>query len=216
MRKDKKNNSQPAEVTNSYELKTKAVDELVDILKNQDEDTNFEEEKSKNKNHPNPYKLDRLARIPTWIKAFFIKFWVAGAICYFFFWGLGYYVNTMDLIILTGLATGLITDLLVNSAFLYFQSDQKEYNRYMFLPVSCKKVWTLFVNIPLGIIEVLIVFYIYTFINKLFVDIKGLPEGTTSLGVGPLLYGLFFLLVDMFFISMKNLMVKIVKDAQKG
>jgi hypothetical protein len=199
------------ELENYYELKAAAVNELADVLKKQPDKTN---QPKPEEPHLNPYHIDRLARIPTWIKALFIKFWMAGAICYFGFWGLGYYVSsTLDLVVLVGLISGVITDLLLNPAFLYFESDQKEYHRYMMLPVSGKKIWTLFINITYGIMVTVSVYVIYTMINMAIVSIRGLPVGTASLLVEPLLYGLFFLMVDMFFITFKNLIVSIVNKS---
>jgi hypothetical protein len=199
------------ELENYYELKAAAVNELADVLKKQPDKTN---QPKPEEPHLNPYHIDRLARIPTWIKALFIKFWMAGAICYFGFWGLGYYVSsTLDLVVLVGLISGVTTDLLLNPAFLYFESDQKEYHRYMMLPVSGKKIWTLFINIAYGIMVTVSVYVIYTMINMAIVSIRGLPVGTASLLVEPLLYGLFFLMVDMFFITFKNLIVSIVNKS---
>jgi hypothetical protein len=193
---------------NYYELKPNAVNDLVDAIKNENSDINLQDEKSKT--IPNPYKTDRLSNIPTWIKALFIKYWFAGMICYFGFWGLGvYFSSTLDLVVFVGFLTGMVTDLLINSAFLYFESDKKEYHKYIMLPVSSKRLWTLLVNVIYGIVVTLLVSGIYALINLIQVKVKDLPEGTISLGVEPLLYGLIFLIVDMFFISIKNLIVKI-------
>jgi hypothetical protein len=205
---DKRNKKE--ELENYYELKATAVNELAEVLKQEPEKTLTPKQERR---HPNPYKIDRLSRIPTWIKAFFIKFWMAGAICYFGFWGLGYYfASTLDLVVMVGLITGIVTDLLLNPSFLYFESDRKEYHKYMMLPVSGKRIWTLLINVAYGVMATVTVFVIYTLINMTIVSIKNLPVGTVSLSVEPLLYGLFFLMVDMFFISFKNLIVGIVKS----
>jgi hypothetical protein len=208
----KKERLKEEEFQNYYDLKTAAVDDLVESLK---EEPNEEQKKNEPKPPQDPYKIDRLAKIPTWIKALFIKYWAAGAICYFGFIGLGIYVNNqLDLIALVGLITGAVNDLLINNAFLYFESEKKEYHKYILLPIRSKRVWTLFINIPYGIITTFLVFQIYVFINHLIVSIKNLPANTITLGVEPLLYGLFFLIVDMFFVSIKNFIVFLVKRKQ--
>ena len=121
--------SRPEENTNYYDLKTDAVNSLVDALNEEPKEETLSVHKkyikNKEKDQPNPYKLDKLALIPTWIKAFFIKFWVAGAICYFFIWGLGIYIQaTLDMLFVTAFSTGIIVDLLVTPAMLYFESDK--------------------------------------------------------------------------------------------
>lgn len=215
MKKDKNKKSVQTE-HNYYDLKQEAVDELVDVLHATSEEALPEPKiQTTTEKAPNPYKLDRLSKIPTWIKAFFIKFWMGGAICYFFFWGLGLYIgNTLDLVVLVGLATGLITGLLLNNAFLYFESDKKEYHPYMLIPVSGVKVWALFLNMIVGLVEVLTIFMFYTEINKNLVLIKGLPTGSTPLEVEPLLYGLLFLVVDTLIVSIKNLGLSIYRKAK--
>lgn len=196
------------EIKNYYELKSEAVEELVDALK-QDPKAEVDAPKPPQ----DPYKIDRLAKIPIWLKALFAKYWVAGAICYFGFWGLGLSIkDQLDTVVFVGFLTGIITDLFVNSAFLYFESDKKEFHKYMMLPIATKKLWSMLVNVFYGILVTLIVSQIYIWINIFAAKAKGLPEGTITLGVEPLLYGLFFLVVDMFFISIKNLIVLIIKN----
>ena len=205
---------------NYYDLKTDAVNDLVSALNEEAvEETHSVHKKyvrEKKENQPDPYKLDKLALVPTWIKAIFVKFWVAGAICYFFIWGLGIQVSDpLDQVFLTGIATGVIFDLLVNSAFLYFESDKKEYHPYILVPVPAKKIWSLLINIPVSLIEVGLVMLIYSSINILIKDLKGLPEGSTVLNVEPILYGVFFVIVDMAIISIKNLIIKVYKKMKK-
>lgn len=190
-----------------YKLKVDAVNSLVDAL-NQDPHAQDQKNVTPDDDQPDPYKIDKLSKIPTSIKVLFVKFWVAGAICYFIRMGLGVYItDPLDMLVLTGIVTGLVTDLFVNTAFLYFESDKKEYHKYMLVPVSCKKIWTLFVNIPYGLIEVIAIHYIYVFLNMYVVN--------GNLVVEPLLYGIIFLLVDMAFISIKNLIVMLIGKRKK-
>jgi hypothetical protein len=46
----------------------------------------------------------------------------------------------------------------------------------------------------------------------MFQELPG-KEGTITLGVEPVLFGLLYLAIDMFFISIKNMMVSIMEDA---
>lgn len=210
---DNKNNDQTKHenTTSYYDLKKDAVNDLVDALKNdQSEQITNGIEKKDQAQEFNPYSVDKLAKVPTWIKALFVKFWFAGAICYFCLWGLGNYINSqLDLVVLTGIVMGLITDLIINNAFLYFQSDKREYEKYMFITVSGKKIWPIFANIILGIIEQFGVIGIYSLINS------QIDNPSKMLGVEPILYGLFFVLIDMALISIKHLIQKLIKKIKK-
>ncbi|MDD4244169.1 MAG: hypothetical protein PHG08_07680 [Bacilli bacterium] len=206
MKKEKKNKQE--DVTNYYNLKLDAVDQLVDAFSEE------ENQKGKKvniaKEYQNAYKPDKLAQIPTWIKALFVKYWVAGAICYFGYMGLHYYFpGVLDIVVIVGVITGIVTDLLVNTAFRYFQSGDQEYNKFMLIPVSGKKIWPLICNIIYGIMVALVIWVLYILINHLIASMKGLPLGTPTIGVEPLLYGLLFIIVDMFFIMIKNFFVSI-------
>lgn len=206
---DNKNNDQTKHENTAsyYDLKKDAVNDLVDALKNdQSEQITNGIEKKDQAQEFNPYSVDKLAKVPTWIKALFVKFWFAGAICYFCLWGLGNYINSqLDLVFLTGIVMGLITDLIINNAFLYFQSDKREYEKYMFITVSGKKIWPIFANIILGIVEQFGIIGIYSLINS------QIDNPSKTLGVEPILYGLFFVLIDMALISIKNLIQKLIK-----
>ena len=105
-----------------YSLKVEAVETLTKAI-NEGTVKEIPEEQKKEEQHP--YKVDKLAKIPSWIKVIFVKFWVAGAICFFFMWGLGMYIkNSLDMYVVVSLAFAFINDLFVTSAFLYFESDK--------------------------------------------------------------------------------------------
>ncbi len=99
MSKKKKKNKETT-IENYYDLKADKMDELVAALKGENDEkqepvsynikecigeeaAKHGEEKEYKKSSSkefNPYKLDKLSRLPTFIKAFFIKFWFAGCV----------------------------------------------------------------------------------------------------------------------------------------
>ena len=225
----KKKHIQETTIENYYDLKVDKVDELVAALK--DENTQFENEVSMDiadcigeetpdtltkrgrRKKFDPYKTDFLGKIPTWIKAIFVKFWFAGAVCYFVMWGLQ--INdSLDRIVLTGAVVGLIVDILVNPLMRYMETDRHEYNAYMMFPFPFKAFWTFFTNI---IYYILIVFGVSTFYSLINV-ICNSAYGTTNvpyLAVEPLLFGVFTVLLDMVFIGIKDAIVHIAKKSRK-
>ena len=199
---NKKNQSQKTE--NYYELKTDAVNRLVNA-----------DSVSRSMVNGDPGKEYRskgfLDKIPGWVKALFIKFWFNGAVCFFIFWGLGMLIPDMlDMMIVFGVVLGLINDLLVNNTFRFIENYPGQNNKWMMFPK--KSNWTIFANIPYSILILFCIFYLYNFLNYV---ILGVNNEAGILGVEPIAFGLLYLVVDMFFISIKNMMVSIVQDAME-
>lgn len=224
MAKKKKKNKETT-IENYYDLKVDKVDELVSALKDdvsQDaeeismnisdctgEDSAENYTKSGKQKQFDPYKVDKLSRIPTWIKAWFVKFWFAGAVCYFIMWGIGL-SDALDSIVLCGAVLGLVVDILVNPIFRYMESDRKEYDNYMMFPFPFKVYWTFLTNIVYYILVLFCVNYCYFGLNELINLITGTSDNI-YVGVEPLLFGLFAVVIDMAFIGVKDLIVHLVK-----
>lgn len=218
-KKKNKNKNQEEKLENYYKLKVKETDELVAALKGENLDdtpmpsTNIaeitgEEEKpgaSKRSTEFDPYKTDKLSRIPCWIIALFVKWWFAGAVCYFVIMGLGMTItDTLDMTFVSGAVLGLLTELMVNPIFRMLESDKKQYNNFMMFPFPFKAYWTFFTNIIYYIIVVFLVSVLYAVIS---INIVETP-------VEPLLFGTLVLIVDMAFIGIKDLIVYLVKKTK--
>lgn len=227
-KKDKKK-FQETTIVNYYDLKVDKVDELVAALK--DDNATFEDEvnysinantgindpknvKANGKEKQfDPYKIDRLSRVPTWLKAFFIKWWFAGVVCYFIMWGLSI-SDGLDRVVLCGIVLGLFVDILVNPLFKYMESDRREYDDYMMFPFPFRAFWTFFTNL---IYYVFIMFFVnlaYGGINEL-INFFSNTTNYVYVGVEPLLFGTLCVLVDMAFIGIKDLIVHLVKRSKK-
>lgn len=214
----KKNKIRETAIENYYDLKTDKIDELVAILQGdtpegENPTSDIEEitgekieSKSARKRNFDPYRRDKLSAIPVWLKALLIKWWFAGAVCYFVNMGLGIYIpSALDLLILDGLLCGLIADVVVNPIFRMLESDKKEYNPYIMFPFPVKQFWTLFANM---------LYYTVVFagVNLCYL---GINELITFTAVEPLLFGVFAVAVDMVFIGIKDLIVFLVKRAKR-
>ena len=214
----KKKKFQETTIENYYDLKIDKIDELVAALKddapaetgtisyNVAEITGEDSEKNRQKEF-DPYKVDKFSRIPAWVKALFIKFWFAGCVCYFVMFGLR--INELDKLVLLGAVLGLVVDVLINPLFRYMESDKKEYNAYMMFPFPFKAFWTFFTNL---------IYYIF-----IIFCVAGCYQGISMLigkivGVEPLLFGVFAVIIDMIFIGIKDgfvILAKKRKNAKK-
>ena len=203
-KKNKQGNRQEEKSAASYyKLKTDAVDRLVDA-KNAPKVSKEEIRK---------YTSGGKLHIPSWLKIIFIKFWFAGAVCYFFLWGLGLYLHGLDLLVVLAIGLGVITDLMTNKLLRYFESTPGANDRWMM--VTVRKYWSIFVNVAYSGAVLYCVFQAYYVLNLLLgVDANAdASQAEAMLGVEPILFGLLYLGFDMLFITIKNTFIKILRDA---
>ncbi len=202
---------------NYYDLKTDAVDRLANAEKIVAERRAAEEaitgKKGKKTDPGKQYRKSFLDKIPSWIKAVFIKFWFNGAVCYFIFWGLGIYVtDSLDMTVIMAIVLGMVTDILVNNAFRFLERYEGQNSRWMMFPK--KRFWTFIANILYAFVVLVGVMVFYNIINIFANNING-TEGEMYIGVEPILFGLSYLAIDMAFIGIKHLLMKIVSDAKQ-
>lgn len=226
----KKKKIQETTIEDFYDLKVDKVDELVAALK--DDTAEFDGEISMNINDCtgvydpknvkrsgkqkqfDPYKGDFLGRVPVCIKGLFIKFWFAGMVCYFIMFGISSVEDDLDKLVLLGAVLGLVVDILVNPALRFIETDKHEYNAYMMFPFPFKAFWTFFTNIIYYVIVVICVNYCYYGLDMLLNSIYGRTD-YIAVGVEPLLFGVFAVMVDMVFIGIKDLIVFLAKKRKK-
>ncbi|MCM1054226.1 MAG: hypothetical protein NC394_01780 [Bacteroides sp.] len=198
-KKNKKNGGDKAAV-NYYDLKTDAVERLVNA-KNAPKVSDEEIEK---------YTRRHKLRIPSWLKIIFIKFWFSGAVCYFFLWGLGTYISGLDLMAVLAIGLGVSTDLMVNHVLRHFEPEKGAYDKWMMIPF--RKFWTIFLNVLYAVLLLFCVIQFYNAANTLLVGSAETAD-TVAIGVEPILFGLLYMGFDMLFITIKNGLIKVFKDA---
>lgn len=196
----------PKQVKNPYKLNTDAVDRLVNADKKTYPKLTLENDPRKK------YSNSVIDRIPSWVKALFIKFWFNGAVCFFIFWGLGLFIPNMEnMIIVLALSMGAITDLLVNSIFRFFATVEGANDKWMMFPK--KKYVNLFLNMIYAFAVLLGVIWFYNAINLSVNAIRG-TEGVIYLGVEPIMFGLLYMMIDLACIGIKNFAARIISDAK--
>ena len=205
--KNKKTAQQNREKKNGhYDLKTDAVNRLV----------NADSVKPLEPLGIDPGKKYRsgglLDKIPSWLKAVFMKFWFNGAVCYFILWGLGLFISNFEnMLIILAIVLGMVTDILVNNAFRFFAVTEGANDKWMMFPK--KKLINLFLNIVYAFVILIIVVWFYNSLNGVLNTVNG-TDGEIFIGVEPILFGLFYVVFDLAFIGMKNLGISIIRDAK--
>ena len=158
------------------------------------------------------YRTKKGFRIPQTVKILFLKAWFAGAVCYFFFWGLGNYIaGLIDMLFILGIALGMATDLLTNNVIRFIEETPGDNDR--FLMVTKRGAFGFFLNIVYAMVVMICVYMLYNLINLAIVGITGAAD-TVPLGVEPVLFGVFCMGFDMLFVSGKGLMISVIRDAK--
>ena len=189
-----------------YKLHTDAVNDLV----NADESNSPEVPESELRQYRSGPKL----RLTDWAKAILIKMWFAGSVCFFIFWGLSSYISArLDLLLVFGIALGVVTDVLTNNILRYFAKTPSANDRWMMFPQ--KKYVTFFLNIVYAMALLACVDMFYNLLNLAILSLTGGGD-TVPVGVEPIMFGVFYTCFDLLFIFMKRLMRQIVADAKKS
>ena len=201
----KRQHDEEKSVASYYQLKTDAVDRLV----NSENAPAVPDEEIKQYTS----KAKKKFYIPTWLKIVLVKFWFSGAICYFFLWGLGLYIQGLDLMFALMVGLGVANDLMVNKLLRAFESTEGENDKWMM--VTVRKFWSIFINVLYSGVVLYCVFQTYYVINVMLgVDPNvGSSEAESMLGVEPILFGLLYMGFDILLIKIKNTFIKIFRDA---
>lgn len=189
-----------------YKLKTKAIKDLVEADESNSPEVPDKELKK--------YRSGLKFKIPDLVKVCFIKWWFPASVCFFFFWGLSTYIpSTLDLLFVTGLALGVVTDILTNNALRFLEPYPKAWAKW--ISFYDKRFITYLWNILYAFGVLFCVYTTYSVINFTVIRLRHLDASAIPLGVEPILFGLFFMGYDMLFLTIRNTFRSIVSDARK-
>ncbi len=193
----------PKSTADYYKLKTQAVEDLVSA--------NAENSPPVSQKELRKYHAQKKLTLADWLKAVLLKIWFAGIVCYFILWGLGPYVlNQWDMLLVVGVALGLVTDLITNNIFRFIAKPAGANDRFMMFPK--KAFWTLPLNLIYALALLALVVMTYNGINTLLAS----PDGKAALGVEPILFGVFTMGWDMLFIGCKHMAKNMLNDAKNS
>ncbi len=153
-------------------------------------------------------------RIPDVLKVLFLKFWFYGAVCYFIYWGLAMYIpGWLEMMFVLCTATGMVTDVLLNSVLRFMEKLPGENSKWMVFPQKGFKGFVL--NVLYGFLLIFCVYNLYDGINRALNVMTGETD-IIYLAVEPLMFGLFCIGFDMLFVAIKRLLCRIIEDAKQS
>ena len=208
MSKRKKGEPQKPEITKQadyYQLKTQAIEDLVTADESNSPEVSPEELRK--------YQSGPKLKVADWVKLLFVKAWFPGCVCFFFIWGLGGMVaDQLDLLFITGIALGVVTEMLTNNVLRFLEKKPGGNDRYIMFPQ--KGYITFPLNILYAFVLLFLVYTLYNIINLVIIQLTGVVD-KVPLGVEPILFGLFYLCFDMILIQGKHLILDIVRGGKK-
>ncbi len=151
--------------------------------------------------------MRKAKKVPFWLKAIGVKWWFAGAVCYFVVMGLGHYFSDgLDVLVLSGLLLGAVTDILAQPILRALENIEGESKAFMLFPFPVKAVWTLFCNLAYYLALVFAVNGVYTLLNM----------GKMLIGIEPLLFATLAVGLDFAVIGVKNLLARALRKRRKS
>lgn len=186
-----------------YDLKTEAVKALVEADESNSPEVSKEELAK--------YRSKSGLHLPQWLKMLLIKWWFAGCVCFFFIWGLGIYMaDIYDTLLITAIGMGVVTDILTNNALRFMERTKGESDRWIM--VRKRRYVSFFLNILYAGLVLWFVYMLYNVINAAAAAISHNPD-RIFLGVGPIMFGLFYLGFDLLFIEIRNWFTGVLKKS---
>ena len=205
-RKDQNAREEPRDAADYYKLNVRAVDDLVNATP---ENSPKVSEKELRK-----YRSGPKIHLKDWVKAVLIKWWFAGVVCFFFYWGRGMLVPNMEnLLLILGVGLGLVTNLLTNNVIRFWAKVPGGNDRWMM--VTKRGAPGLLLDVLYGLLVLGCVVVSYQALNRLLISLTGAAEDTVPLGVEPIGFGLLAAGWDFLMIGMKQTARRILSDARK-
>jgi len=186
-----------------YRLNTRAIDDLVTATPENSPKVSEQELRK--------YRSGLKINLREWVKVLLIKWWFAGMVCFFFFWGLGMMVpNAENQMIILGIGLGAVTDLLVNSIFRYYEKTPGANDRWMM--VRRRGAAGLLLNVLYAFVLLACVVATYQAVNTAWAALSGRKD-QVAVGVEPILFGLLTAGWDFLFLGFRRLGKRIIADA---
>ena len=169
------------------------------------------------------YKSDRLSKIPSWIVIFFLKYWAAAAAVFFVTIGgldigidyskfddstpIGIIGGNFITIMMVTLALSLLFNYAVKQ--LVFLLHNRLNNTYKFYTINLRGLIGFIAHLFYMFIIMIIVYFLVMWFgyNGWILN----PFGGTNFGLEPFSFGLFFLIVDGFFVIVKDLLLMLLQ-----
>lgn len=172
----------------------------------------------------NPYQVDKLAKVPSWIKILLLRYWAAAAACFLLFGiselGLNIYQEgeyaavelNVKLLLLLALFFAIFTNYVVR-VFVRLMYNRRD-NTYRLNLINFKGVLSFVASLAYNLVMAILVFVLNVGVLSKYGLVLD-PFGTTGgIGIEPFTVGFLYIILDGVFIIIKNIIVMIVQRVQ--
>lgn len=163
--------------------------------------------KEKDEQQIQPYKYDKLARIPSVYKILFLKWWASGATFFFTYAVVG--VADLDKLVLMWLIYGLVQEYVVNKIIIWMKNSKDDTTRFLPYRFERKKMVNILASLVYSGVMIYLIFVLQEHVFKSYsLDRIFFPE---SYGIGPIMFATLFIILDGLWIMLLNVITKTKK-----
>lgn len=179
--------------------------------------------KKENIDEFNPYEVDKLSKIPSWLIIFVLKFWAAAAAVFFTIIGgidigidfskdnfnnvIASINKSEQIIVIIGFAISILLNYAVKQIVILLNNRRN--NTYKYNLINQTGLLGFFLHLLYGIVVSFVLFFAISFLGY-----KGWVFnlfGTSEYGIEPFTYGLCFIIIDILCVIIKNIVCDIVE-----
>ncbi len=164
------------------------------------------DKKTKETIEMDPYAIDKLHKVPFWLKVLFLKYWFYGALNFYTL--IGIYASDTNWqwrAIFTGLIGGAFHDVVINKIILLWETDKHEGQHFTMM--LSKKYISFIVNIIYFVVVMVISYILINWLGFIFnekLKVNFVP------GQEPFSFALIILIVDGIFLIIKYIIKRII------
>lgn len=179
--------------------------------------------KKENIDEFNPYEVDKLSKIPSWLIIFVLKFWAAAAAVFFTIIGgidigidfskdnfnnvIAAINKSEQIIVIIGFTISILLNYAVKQVVILLNNRRN--NTYKYNLINQTGLLGFFLHLLYGIVVSFVLFFAISFLGY-----KGWVInlfGTSEYGIEPFTYGLCFIIIDILCVIIKNIVCDIVE-----
>ena len=172
----------------------------------------MKKEKNFNETEFNPYDLDKLAKVPAWIKILLLKYWVAAAAFFFFLIGNPIsqgYIDDLERMfnvnfVFLGLGIALFNDIIVRNIVKLMKNSRDD--TFKLNMINMRGIPSLFINLAYSYLLLIPAILICAAMSSRGIFVNFL---SVSGGMDPLTFAFVYFSLDMICIGIKDLIIYI-------
>lgn len=157
----------------------------------------------------NPYAIDKLAKIPAYLKVGFLKFWLAGACFLLAFYGLPASFAFLDRVVVFGLLLILGVEFITNTLIRWMNKPESDTFKYLPHEINRKSVLS-FLGTGLYVAVILVLIH-FTLVLWNLLGLVTVGELLSEASIDPISFGLLFLLFDTIWVAIRKQIKKWLK-----